>query len=167
MNRRCPGKLTPANPRHKSKWIWIGSRFAAKPSISSKTFMRAAPMTRTDWPIIIKASADPARVRSFLNSSAETRAFPRLDKFPVDSKRALAALVSGSQYLGELLTAQPALLSVFDFEELRHPRRADGLRREVKRILEQKLAVCDYAEALSGLRRFKQRETLRVAARDL
>jgi glutamate-ammonia-ligase adenylyltransferase len=124
-------------------------------------------MTKTDWQKIIKASADPARVRNFLNSSAETRAGSQLDKFPVDSKRALAALVSGSQYLGELLTTQPALLSVFDFEELRHPRRADGLRREVKRILEQKLAVRDYAEALSELRRFKQHEILRVAARDL
>jgi glutamate-ammonia-ligase adenylyltransferase len=124
-------------------------------------------MKKTDWQKIVEASPDPARVRSFLNSFAETGARSQLDKFSIESARVLTALVSGSQYFGEILPAHPELLSVFDFEALRHPRRAGGLRRQAKEILEPKLAARDYAEALSELRRFKQREMLRVAARDL
>jgi glutamate-ammonia-ligase adenylyltransferase len=124
-------------------------------------------MKKTDWQKIIKASADPARVKTFLSAFAETGARSRLDKFPLESARIVATLVSGSQYFGEILPAHPDLLSAFDFESLRHPHRAGGLRRQVKEFLEPKLAMRDYAEALSELRRFKQREMLRIAARDL
>jgi [glutamine synthetase] adenylyltransferase / [glutamine synthetase]-adenylyl-L-tyrosine phosphorylase len=119
-------------------------------------------MKKTDWQKIVKTSADPARVRSFLNSSAESGACSQLDKCTIDSARILATVVSGSQYFGELLPAHPDLLSVFDSEQLQHPRRAEGLRRDVKKVLAR-----DYANALTELRRFKQRETLRIAARDL
>jgi [glutamine synthetase] adenylyltransferase / [glutamine synthetase]-adenylyl-L-tyrosine phosphorylase len=124
-------------------------------------------MKKTDWPKIIKASADPNRVKNFLSSLTETGARSQLDKFSVESARILSALVSGSQYFGEILPAHPEMLSAFDFEELRHSRRADGLRRDAKTILEPKLAGHDYANILVELHRFKQREMLRVAARDL
>ena len=86
-------------------------------------------MKKTDWQKIIKASADPIRVRDFLNSSIEAGAQAQLEKFSADSARALAALVSGSQFLGGLLPANPGWLSVFDFGQLQFPRRAEGLRR--------------------------------------
>ncbi|HTR40881.1 MAG TPA: hypothetical protein VMH87_04640, partial [Pseudomonadales bacterium] len=124
-------------------------------------------MKKTDWQKLIKASADPARVKNFLNSAEEIGAQSQLDKFSQDSARILVALVSGSQYLGEVLLANPSLFSVFDFEQLQRPRRVDGLRRDVKKILESKLSTKNYPEALVELRRFKQREMLRVASRDL
>lgn len=54
-----------------------------------------------------------------------------------------------------------------DFHQLESPRRKEGLRREIKTFLEPKLDARDYVEALAELRRFKQREILRIAARDL
>ncbi|HUE36192.1 MAG TPA: bifunctional [glutamate--ammonia ligase]-adenylyl-L-tyrosine phosphorylase/[glutamate--ammonia-ligase] adenylyltransferase, partial [Candidatus Acidoferrum sp.] len=124
-------------------------------------------MKKTDWQKIIKASADPARVKTFLSSFKEMGARPQLDKFSPESAQALAAVVSGSQYLGELLLANPELLSIFDFERLRFSRRAEHLQRDAEKLLTPKLADQDYAGALADLRRFKQRETLRIAARDL
>lgn len=123
-------------------------------------------MKKTEWQKIIKSSADPARVRNFLES-LESEAVAQLHQLPPDSAYALAALVSGSQFLGELLQTNPALLSLFDFERLQYPRRTDGLRREVEGFLKPKLGARDYAGALTELRRFKQREMLRIAARDL
>jgi len=124
-------------------------------------------MKKTDWQKIIKASADPARVQDFLNSTGEAGSRSQLDKLSADSARVLAALLSGSQFLAELLLAQPGLLAIFDFERLRFPRRAQGLRREVEDTLKSLRDARDYAGALAELRRFKQREMLRIAARDL
>lgn len=124
-------------------------------------------MKKTDWKKITKASADPDRVRNLLNLSAEAGIHSQIEKLPADSAGVLAAVVSGSQFLGELLLTSPGLLSVFEFPQLQSPRRKEGFRREIKSFLEPKLAACDYANALTELRRFKQRETLRIAARDL
>jgi [glutamine synthetase] adenylyltransferase / [glutamine synthetase]-adenylyl-L-tyrosine phosphorylase len=122
-------------------------------------------MKKTDWQKIAKASADPARVQYFIDSLAEAGEYSRLEKFPTASAPVLAAVLSGSQFLGELLAATPALLSVF--EHLEFHRRAEGLLREIKTLMEPKLAARDYADALAELRRYKQRETFRIAARDL
>ena len=81
--------------------------------------------------------------------------------------RVVVALLSGSQALGNLLVANPGWLSVLDMEQLQYPRRVEGLRREMEDGLKPQLEACDYAGALAGLRRFKQREMLRIAARDL
>ena len=124
-------------------------------------------MKKTDWEKIIKSSPEPARVRDFLKSFAEAGAHSPLDNLSTDSARVLAALLSGSQFLGEYLLANPALLSVFDVESLQSPRRVQGFRREVGNFLKPMLAARDYAGALTELRRFNQREMLRIAARDL
>jgi glutamine synthetase adenylyltransferase len=79
----------------------------------------------------------------------------------------VVALLSGSQALGNLLVANPGWLSVLDIGQLKFPRRADGVRREIEGGLKPKLEARDYAGALAELRRFKQREMLRIAARDL
>jgi [glutamine synthetase] adenylyltransferase / [glutamine synthetase]-adenylyl-L-tyrosine phosphorylase len=124
-------------------------------------------MKKTDWQKIVKAAADPVRVKDFLSLSAETGARKKLDNFPTDSAQALAATVSGSEFLGKLLLAEPDLLSVFDFDHLRHARRAEGFQRDVEKFLKPALAARDYENALRELRRYKQREILRIAARDL
>ena len=124
-------------------------------------------MKKTDWKKLAGSSADPARVKHFLDLLAATGAGPQLEKFPADQIRVVVALLSGSQALGNLLVANPDWLSVLDIEQLKFPRRAEGFRHEVKSWLKPKLEERDYAGALAELRRFKQREMLRIAARDL
>ena len=122
-------------------------------------------MKKPDWQKLAAASADPARVRHFLDLLVT--AGVRLKPLPTESLRALTAVLAGSPALGNVLVANPDWLSVFDLESLKFPRRAQGLQREADGILKPKLEAGDYAGALAGLRRFKRREMLRIAARDL
>jgi glutamate-ammonia-ligase adenylyltransferase len=124
-------------------------------------------MKKSDWQKLAAASADPARVKHFLTLLAETEASLQLGKFSADQMCVVVALLSGSQALGNLLVANPDWLSVLDIGQLKFPRRAEGFRREIEGGLKLKLEACDYAGALAGLRRFKQREMLRIAVRDL
>ncbi|HEV2330135.1 MAG TPA: bifunctional [glutamate--ammonia ligase]-adenylyl-L-tyrosine phosphorylase/[glutamate--ammonia-ligase] adenylyltransferase, partial [Verrucomicrobiae bacterium] len=124
-------------------------------------------MKKTAWEKIAKASADPARVQNFLKSATVPRERSWLADCTADSARVLAALVSGSKFSCELLQSSPDLLCQIDFERLRFPRRADGLRREAQNCLKPSLESRDYSAALTDLRRLKQREILRIAARDL
>ncbi len=124
-------------------------------------------MKKTAWEKIIKDSAEPLRVRNFLKSVATPREQTWLDNCSADSARVLTAVLSGSQFLGELLQSSPDLFSLLDFEKLRFPRRADGFRREVQIALKRTVETRDYFGALAELRRLKQREYLRIAARDL
>ena len=115
----------------------------------------------------MKTSADPERSRHLLDSLVAAGARPQLEKFSADSLRAFAALSGGSQALGNLLLAQPDWLQLLDIERLKFPRRAQGFQQELGRLLGPALKAQDYAAALTELRRFKQRELLRIAARDL
>jgi glutamine synthetase adenylyltransferase len=124
-------------------------------------------MKKPDWQKLAAASADPARVRHFLALLAATEAGSRLEKYSADQMRVVVALLSGSLALGNLLVANPGWLSVLDIGVLKFPRRVEGLRREMEGGLKPRLEACDYAGALTELRRFKQREMLRIAARDL
>jgi glutamate-ammonia-ligase adenylyltransferase len=124
-------------------------------------------MKKSDWQKLAGTSADPARVKQFLDLLAVAGAGPQLEKFSTDQIRVVVALLSGSPALGNLLVAHPGWLSVLDIEQLKYPRRADGVRREIESGLKPKLEARDYAGALAELRRFKQREMLRIAARDL
>jgi glutamate-ammonia-ligase adenylyltransferase len=124
-------------------------------------------MKKPDWQKLAGTSADPARVKHFLDLLAATGAGPRLEKFSAGQIRVVVALLSGSSALGNLLVANPGWLSALDIEQLKFPRRAEGFRREIESRLKSKLEARDYAGALAELRRFKQREMLRIAARDL
>ena len=124
-------------------------------------------MKKPDWQKLAAASADPARVKHFLASLTATEAGPQLEKNSAGQIRVVVALLSGSQALGNLLVANPDWLSVLDIGQLQFPRRVKGLRREIEDWLKPQLEARDYAGALAGLRRFKQREMLRIAARDL
>jgi glutamate-ammonia-ligase adenylyltransferase len=124
-------------------------------------------MKKPDWHKLAAASADLARVRHFLALLAATEAGPQLEKYSADQMGVVVALLSGSQALGNLLVANPGWLSVLDIGQLQFPRRAEGFRREIEGGLKPKLEALDYAGALAELRRFKQREMLRIAARDL
>ena len=119
------------------------------------------------WQKWVKDAADPKRAGHFLDLLAATSAGPQLRKFSADPIRVMVALLSGSRALGELLVAHPDWLSVLEAGRLKFPRRAEGFQREVEGWLKPELAARDYKGALTELRRFKQREMLRIAARDL
>ena len=119
------------------------------------------------WSKALKASADPERSKRFLDSLAATTAQDQLKKLSAGSIRVLITLFGGSQALGDLLLAHPEWLAQLDFEGLKFPRRAQNFQHEVKSFLEPRLREDDYAGALAELRLFKQREMLRIAARDL
>jgi glutamate-ammonia-ligase adenylyltransferase len=119
------------------------------------------------WTKALKTSADPERSRHLLDSLAAAGARSQLEKFSADSMRVFAALSGGSQALGYLLLAHPDWLALLDVERLKFPRRAQGLQQELGRLLSPALKAQNYAAALTELRRFKQRELFRIAARDL
>jgi [glutamine synthetase] adenylyltransferase / [glutamine synthetase]-adenylyl-L-tyrosine phosphorylase len=119
------------------------------------------------WTNAIKSCADPQRARHFLDLLAATSAGAALQASSAEQARILAALFSGSQALSNLLVARPDWLSTLEPEVLKFPWRKQGLRGEVNRWLKRLLAAPDFGTALTRLREFKQREMLRIAARDL
>jgi glutamate-ammonia-ligase adenylyltransferase len=119
------------------------------------------------WAKAIKTCADPQRAKHFLDLLAATPAGTALEKSSAGQIRVLVALFSGSQALSELIVANPDWLGALEFENLQHVRRAQGFRGEVQSWLKPLLAERNYTDALARLRRFKQREMLRIAARDL
>ncbi|HEU5126304.1 MAG TPA: bifunctional [glutamate--ammonia ligase]-adenylyl-L-tyrosine phosphorylase/[glutamate--ammonia-ligase] adenylyltransferase [Verrucomicrobiae bacterium] len=119
------------------------------------------------WPQVIKASADPERVQKFLDLLNAAGAESILKSASAEQARILAALLSGSQFLGNELVAHPDWLSLLDPEDLKFARRAQGLRQEVSTWLKPLFDAKDFTTALAKLREFKQREMLRIAARDL
>src|SRR5579859_7068760 len=124
-------------------------------------------MNNPVWSNALKSCADPERARRHLNLLAETSALPALEKASPDQARILCALFSGSQALSALLIAHPDWLASLTPENLQFPRREQGLRREVEAWLKPLLKSADQTSAHSRLRQFKQREMLRIGARDL
>jgi glutamate-ammonia-ligase adenylyltransferase len=119
------------------------------------------------WSNAIKSCADPQRAKHFFHLLAATSAGTALQACSAEQARVLSALFSGSQALCNLLVARPDWLRALEAETLKFPRRQQGLRNEVSRWLEPLLAASDFGTALMRLREFKQREMLRIAARDL
>ena len=119
------------------------------------------------WSKALKNSADPPRARHYLDLLAETAASKALASTPAEQARILCALFSGSQALSDWLIAHPELLANLTPALLRHPRRTEGLQRELSRLLENEAGSGEHAAAFEQLRQFKQREMLRIGARDL
>ena len=124
-------------------------------------------MQKTTWQKWVKDAADPKRAGHFLDLLAASDAGRQLRKCSADQIQTLVALFSGSRALGELLVAHPDWLPELEPGRLKFPRQAQGFQREVEGWLKAKLAARDYSGALTELRLFKQREMLRIAARDL
>ncbi len=124
-------------------------------------------MQKLEWQQIIQASADPQRAKQGFDQLKATSAGLLRKATPAEA-RILTALFSGSQALGQLLLKHPDWLpQTLDVELIRHPRQEQGLRREVNGWLGPLLQSRDDATALTRLRLFKQREMMRIAARDL
>ena len=118
------------------------------------------------WETAIKKSADPERAKTYGNQFEALKP-GYLKGIEPDQAAVVAALFSGSRALSELLLAKPEWIEVIDIERLRNPRRKEGLVREVNTLVASALEGRDFAGALTQLRQFKQREMLRIAARDL
>ena len=124
-------------------------------------------MKNAVWAKAIKGCADPPRARHFVGLFAGTSAGTALHESSPERARILTALFSGSHAMSNLLLANPAWLEFLLPEALNFARRKQSLLAEVGRWLPPMLEARDYAGALSRLRQFKQREMLRIAARDL
>ena len=124
-------------------------------------------MKQDVWLKAIRGSADPQRTQHFLELLRAAGAAPKLTRFSTEQARVLSALLGGSQAMGALLVSHPEWLSLVDDEALKFPRRKEGLRAELKPGWENALAQKDYGAGLKQVREFKQREMLRIAARDL
>ncbi len=113
-------------------------------------------------------SADPARARRYFELFQASEARAALAGASAEQARVLAAVWSGSPYLSDHLLRCPDWLPLLlDVEALRHARTEAGLRREVSGWLREALAARRFEAALGRMRQFKQRESLRIAARDL
>ncbi len=120
------------------------------------------------WKQAVKAAADPVRVKHYLGQFANTPLAAEMAKASAAQARVLAALFSGSPAMSDLLLKRPEWFAIsLNAELLAHPRQEQGLRREVNAWLQPALAGRDYSVAFARLRQFKQREMLRIAARDL
>ena len=69
--------------------------------------------------------------------------------------------------MSNLLAARPEWLTLLEPDALKHPRRKQGLENELGGLLKAPFENQDYPTALRLVRQFKQREMLRLAARDL
>ena len=118
------------------------------------------------WKKAVHACADPERARRRLPHLLETTAGAALAASE-EQARILCALFAGSQVLSEQLLAQPAWLARLTPENLQRARRDQELRHELHGLVQSRLGQQDYAGALAEIRRGKQSEMLRIAARDL
>ncbi|HKQ39269.1 MAG TPA: bifunctional [glutamate--ammonia ligase]-adenylyl-L-tyrosine phosphorylase/[glutamate--ammonia-ligase] adenylyltransferase, partial [Verrucomicrobiae bacterium] len=101
------------------------------------------------WKKAIRDSPDPERAAHYVKELGLKDASP-------EQARVLAALFSGSPASAELLRLHPKWIqSHLQPDLLRNPRREQGLRREMT------------GASLPQIREFKQREMVRIAARDL
>src|SRR5512138_3711582 len=124
-------------------------------------------MKKGIWTQALADCADPQQAGHFLELLRATAAGSALPMFSADQARILTALLSGSKALATLLVGHPDWLDVFDLDILKHARRKQGLQAEVAKWLSPLLHARDYAAALRRVREFKNRETLRLGARDL
>ena len=118
------------------------------------------------WAKAIANCADPQRARHYHKLFA-TAVGSRVGKLTPGQIPVLVALFSGSQALSDWLVTHPECLAELDLEHITHARRLQGLQRDVEQFMKPALAHQEFALAFARLRQFKQREMLRIAARDL
>ena len=125
-------------------------------------------MPKPVWEKILAQCIEPARARHYWDQLLATSAGFTLRHASEEQIRVLVSLFTGSQALSEQLVAHPDwVLQVLNPELLQHPRQIQGLRRDVSQWLVPALETKDWSGGMRALRLFKQREMVRIAARDL
>ncbi len=119
------------------------------------------------WSQAWKTAADPVRARHFYDLLAATVPPGLLETIGAEQARILCALFGGSQALSTWIVSHPDLLGLTEPEALAYPRRKGELRKLAAAWFEQALVQKDYPGAIRRVRELKQREMLRIAARDL
>lgn len=116
-------------------------------------------MTSKAWQNLFRETADARRAQS----SFEMLPLAAVKGMKVEDAKMLAAVLGGSECIPQWLVAHPEWLEIFDSNALQRTRRLAGLQRELNQLLKRQKDV----DALAVIRRFKQREMIRIATRDL
>lgn len=120
------------------------------------------------WNEAVAASADPQGAADRLRALREAVPAEALAGWDPEPMRTLTTLLAGSRRAAALLVQNPGWLEIMhDVEGLRRPRRHEGLRRELHRDLGVHMEAGRFDAVLAGLHLFRQRELVRIAARDL
>lgn len=116
------------------------------------------------WKSVLSDSPDPDRAGRHLQMLAESTDLAALETGPPEPRQTLVRLLAASNWLTSLLQQHPDWIAeATDPDTLRQPRRRQGLDRDMDSLV----AAPDRTAALDGLHRLRQRELLRIAARDL
>ena len=124
-------------------------------------------MSEAVWKKAIESAAVPERAHHALVQLRASEAAKWILAADAEQARILSALWSGSEWAIESLVKHPEWLGSLHTEELGFPRQVRGLRREVDEWFAPSPGTSAGSEALGKLRRLKQREMIRIAARDL
>lgn len=125
------------------------------------------PMQNAAWRRAIENCADPGRAGHYYEL-LRAAGGAAVRKANAEQARVLASVFGGSQALSELLVAHPDWLGpLLDVPGLRQPRCKEALQQEVQAWLKPLTERRDAATAYAALRQFKQRQMLRIGARDL
>lgn len=124
-------------------------------------------MKKQVWTKALRSAAEPVRARHFLGLLDASSARSLLESVTVEQAAILVALFSGSQALSDVLVSHPEWLSLLAPERLKFPRRKQGLKQELEKVVSPLLGGREHDSALARVREFRQREMLRIAARDL
>lgn len=123
---------------------------------------------KTHWDRAIVGSADPRRARERVEQLLRAPEGSFLAKASLPLCRIICGVLAGSEVLGEQLVANPAWVKEsLDPDRLKAPRRKEGFRRDVTAWRAGAGAAAGGDGELAWLRRYKQRELMRIAARDL
>src|SRR5947209_19915851 len=125
-------------------------------------------MQNAAWRKILDTSADPHRAWHHFELLQATSAGPWLRKASAEQAGGLVSVLGASPVLSEALVAHPDWTkALLDSAALARPRSPEGFQHEVHSWLRPLLEKREYAAAYSQIREFKQKEMLRIAARDL
>jgi len=124
-------------------------------------------MQKFSWQAVLKGGVAPERIKHALHLLKQTEAGPGINSASPEEIRIWSQIFVGSNALTDLLVKHPAWLQSLTPALLTHPRQEQGLQREIQGWLQEALSKSDYEDALEKLREFKQKEMLRIGARDL
>src|SRR5438105_4006474 len=119
------------------------------------------------WQKMAKSAIAADRILRALESFQSTSARALLDQANEEEAGIWSQIFIGSNFLTNLLLYHPDWFEQLKPSLLKHPRQEQGLQREALALLSPALDRADYAGALAQMRLFKQKEMLRIGARDL
>ncbi len=120
------------------------------------------------WNNALKNCADPKRAEKFLALLKSIAPEWLSAKTSPTTRHALSSLFSGSQALSEMLLRNPEWIQEsLCSDTLKTPRHLEDLDGELQHALKPLIQKGAYSAAFKKVRRFNQRERIRIAVRDL